>query len=221
MRHTFTLFAPSLAGLPELLRSCFVHPWVASYQVGFGPPLVGSSDRLREAARVANGALEKLDAYFRCCILPDDERRRLASLHRRLVVRRLGPVEAETLDQTYGDALDLRLRLRRPDEPPPGWALEAWRARWPHTLDPALDLEGRFLVRLDDPRGERLLHHQTVAAAAAAQRADAALELRVAAVASALWSTWLEAWSEDSGYGFIELGRPLPHARQVEDGRSL
>lgn len=219
MKHTFALLATSLARLPELLRSAFLHPWIATYQIGFGPPLVGASDRLRVEAREARSALDKLEIYFRHCVVNEDERRRLATLHRRLVVRRLGPVEAETLDATYADVVDLRLRLRRMNEPPPGVDPDAWEDIAPE--DPGLDHEGRVIFRLDDPRGERLLHHESVAAAATVVEADAALELRVEADAASPWSRWLTEWARASGHAFVDLGRPLPHARQVEDGHLL
>lgn len=219
MKHAFTLLAPNLRRLPALLRSAFAHPWVGSYQVGFGPPLVSASAELRTEVRAANGVLEKLDIYFRRCILDEPERRRLALLHRRLVVRRLGPVEAETLDETFADALDLRLCLRRAGDPPPDLDGPTWARLAP--ADPDTDHEGRFILRLDDPRGERLLHHESVAAAARDGEHDAALELRVAADTVDAWIAWLQDWARTSGHRWVELGRPLPHARQVEDGRSL
>lgn len=219
MKHAFTLLAPSLGRLPALLRSAFRHPWIASYQVGFGPPLVGASDRLRRDVRASNGVLEKLEAYFRHCIADDAERRRLADLHRRLIVRRLGPVEAETLDATYADALDLRLCLRRTEDPPPDIDARDWAQVAP--ADPQTDHEGRLLLRLDDPRGERLLHHGAVAEAALDAADDAAIELRVAADAVVAWSRFLADWARTSGHRWVEIGRPLPHAKQVEDGRPL
>lgn len=218
MKHAFSLLAPSLKRLPSLLRSAFAHPWIGSYQVGFGPPLVGASAELRAEVRGAS-ALEKLDIYFRRCVLNEPERRRLALLHRRLVVRRLGPVEAETLDATFADVLDLRLCLRRADQPPPDVDGASWARVAP--ADPDTDHEGRFILRLDDPRGERLLHHEAVAATARDGETDAALELRVAADAVGSWTAWLEDWARTSGHRWVELGRPLPHARQIEDGRSL
>lgn len=217
MKHAFVLLAPGSRRLPALLRSAFSHPWLASFQVGFGPPLVGASAELRDEVRSARGALEKLDVYFRRCILNEPERRRLAQLHRRLVVRRLGPVEAETLDETFADALDLRLCLRRNDNPPPDVDHAAWRDLAP--TDAAADHEGRLLVRLDDPWGERLLHHEAVSAASG--DGAAAVELRVAAEVAPTWLAWLRDWERTSGHRWVELGRPLPHARQIEDGRSL
>jgi len=219
VKHTLVLLAPGLEEVPDVLRSAFLHPWVASYQIGFGPPLVGSSEGLRDALRDAKGALDKLYVYFRHCVIDDAERFRLVALHRRLVVRRQGPVEAEALDASYADVIDLRMRLRRPHEPPPGRREVTWPGVLP--AGPDADLEGRIVVRLDDPRGERLLHHELVSGLATDAERDAALEVQVDADAASAWSAWLDQWSEDSGYRGIGLRRPLPHARQTEDGRSM
>ncbi|MGF1511002.1 MAG: hypothetical protein ACFB9M_16025 [Myxococcota bacterium] len=218
MKVPILFFAPDLSELPRMLRSAFTDPWVTSFQVGFGPPLVKSSTRLLDRLKDPVSALDKMDAYLECCLLNRDERKRLATEHRRTVVRRLGPVEAEALDRAAADAIDLRLRLRGADTPPDDVALDLWQAL-PRNEGP--DEEARFLIRLDDPSGTRWLEVDPVRRELSGGHDGLALELQVSAGVRLLWLAWAEAWSKRSGYltlGGLDL---RPHARVIRNGESL
>ncbi len=213
MKHVLVLFSDDLGALPRLLEASFVHPWVASYQIGFGPPVLGSSPALKRRAHGLS-ALQKLELYLTRCVLDDRERQRLVLLHRKLVVQRRGPVEAESLDEAATEVIDLRARLRRRGEPPRGASDGEWfPSDWPSDC---AEFEGRFHLRLDDPRGERLLHHELVASAAGGHRL--ALELRIDPSARIAWAHWANDLCRDSDYRWFELGRPLSHARRTDDG---
>jgi hypothetical protein len=214
---SFVLLAPRLAALPALLEAAFTHPWVASYQVGFGPPLVRSSERLAARLAGAVGALRKLEAYLEVCLL-DAERLRLAGLHRRLLVRSRGPVEAEELDAASAEVFDLSLRLHDPARARPDVRAAMGAAgSIADELPPDL-LTGRFQLRLLDPAGDRLLHVAAVAAEAAKRGDTAALELRVSVAAYPLWQAWAGDLVDRSGFAVIDLGEPAPLARVLRDG---
>jgi len=219
----YALVADDLLSLPRMLRAAFVHPWVASYQVGFGPPLVGATPALRERVRGANGALEKLDVYLEHCILDHRERTRLAEQQRRLLVRRMGPLEAEELSRASMDALDLSLRLHVPSTAPAA----ARRSMEERGVDlesvpvatPPEHLTGRFVVSLSDPMNDRLLHVPEVVAAAPGPRGTAmALELRASVHFRPLWNAYLEVLSYVAPFRAVEVGDPAAHARVTRDG---
>lgn len=215
----FVILGRGLPRLGAMLRELFVHPWVASYQIGFGPPLVRANAAVTARARAAKSALEKLDAYLELCVLAPDERARLVVLERRLTVRRLGAVDAEAVDEASAEALDLAIRLHHPTRAPPALSAElrAHGAPEGSSLGAGPDeLGGRFLVRLADPENRRLLDDPRVAEAAAGGGGLAlALELRVPADARELYAAWLSAARERGVevLRVVELGDPVPHAR--------
>src|SRR5262245_25770924 len=88
-----------LAALAPTLKRMFEHPWIASYMIGFGPPLIKSSEKIKERVKTAKSALEKLEAYVDVCLRDETERARLTALHRKLMVKSRGPLEAEQLDE--------------------------------------------------------------------------------------------------------------------------
>lgn len=210
---SFVLLSPGpRPQLAALLKSAFSDPWVGSYQIGFGPPVIKSSSTLTDRLKGVLPALEKLEIYLDVC-LAEEERRRLAKLHRALVVRRLGPVEAEAVDEASADVFDLSLRLHTPlraTEPVRASMLAAGVALdW---VDEGLapdSLSGRFYVHLDDPDGERLLSIPEVAQTAS----KLAVELRVPIVVRRLFLAWLERRRRDLGAEFVDLGAPASHAR--------
>ncbi|MBI2375978.1 MAG: hypothetical protein HYV07_18435 [Deltaproteobacteria bacterium] len=148
------------ADLPELLEHAFSHPWVTTYQIGFGPPLVRASAKLVERLKGARTTFDKLREYVSCCVLDREECRRLADLHIKLLARRFGPLEAEDVDRYSADALDLSLRLfdlgRAPPEVVASMRAAKLDTKWPAELG-FDDLGARFLVRLSDPRNLRML----------------------------------------------------------------
>ena len=107
----FAWTQPRLEDLGPLLKAALQHPWVASYQVGFGPPLINSSMALERSLSSVASAVDKLLAYLEVCFYDEAERTRLAQLHRRMVVQRMGPVEAEVVRTASAEVLDLSLRL--------------------------------------------------------------------------------------------------------------
>jgi hypothetical protein len=219
---SFVLVADGLTQLAPTLRALFTHPWVASYQIGFGPPLVRSSDRIIERVRGAKSALEKLDAYLDVCVLNEPERRRLNALHRTLTVRRLGPVEAEALDESSAEALDLGLRLHNPGQTTP--ALHDQMRNAGVTFDmfvlnlPPDALSARVHLRLADPRGERLLHVEEVRNLADNPDVALALELRVPPKVQPLYAVWLDLFERHGRFKVAFLGDPTSHARVSSDG---
>lgn len=210
---SFVLVGPGTRSqLHELLSAAFTDPWVGSYQVGFGPPLIKSSDRLTQRLKGVLPALEKLSIYLEVC-LAEEERRRLAKLHRALLVRRLGPVEAEMVDESSADVFDLSLRLHSPLRAPPAVRASMLEAGvgldW---VDEGLapdSSSGRFFVHLDDPDGERLLSIPEVGATGA----GLAVELRVPIVMRRLFLAWLERRHRETGARFVDLGAPASHAK--------
>lgn len=191
-----------------ILRDALSDSWVGSYQVGFGPPLVGATADLRTQVRQARSALEKLELYLNHCLLDPPTRRRLSGLHRRLVIRRAGPQEAEALDRAASEALDLRMRLRLPDSPPPELDLATWQALpWPS--DP-MSAEAQFLVRLDDPFGKRWQRER--------HEEQLWVELRVDAPAHPVWARWAEDWSRRTGWRVDLRREPISHAPRILNG---
>ncbi|MBI4815490.1 MAG: hypothetical protein HY791_04500 [Deltaproteobacteria bacterium] len=158
--HSIALVLENGHHLPDLLRHAFTHPWVSTYQVGFGPPLVRASDKLVDRLRGVQSTFDKLRIYLECCILDGDECKRLAEIHSKSLTRRLGQLEAEDVDRYSADALDLSLRLYDIHRAPPQ-VVESMRGahldtKWPKEVG-FEQLGARFLVRLSDPRNERLL----------------------------------------------------------------
>ncbi|MEM1024535.1 MAG: hypothetical protein AAGD10_06830 [Myxococcota bacterium] len=201
MKLCFILLGRDLEELPALLRSVFEHPWVSSFQVGFGPPLVRSSRALTEALEHAHSALEKLDAYLAHCVLDRGMVDRLAQMHRRQLVRRHGPIEAEALDKAATDAIDLSLRLR-PDETT-GFVLPA-----PPDLG-----EARIVLRLDDPSGTRWYQASELAEHFTAEVPPGLLvEMRTGVESRARWARWVEDWSRTTGRAAVTDVELIPHA---------
>lgn len=213
--------------LPVVLRAAFEHPWIGSYQIGFGPPLVRSSDHLIHRLAETRSAIDKLETYLHVCVLDREECTRLAAIHRRLLVRRHGPIEAEELDAASTEALDLSLRLHVPTDAPTNARVEMlasgvrFDAPPPGTV-PEL-LTGRFLVRLSDPRNERLLHRQDVASLGTRAGFDVSesalvLELRVPIASADFWEVWVQNFSRKAPAYGIRLGELSSHARTTRDG---
>ncbi len=220
----FVLVGDHFRLLPGILRALFEDGWVASYQVGFGPPLVRSSETLIRRLKGARSVLEKLDVYLKVCYLDAGERARLAQLHRRLTVRRRGPVEAEELSALCKDVLDLVIRLYAPEGAPAAVREEmetegvdfsnTYSGQGPEALS------GRILVRLADPKNERLLHIDKVQAAAKDPEHSFAIDLRASVVSQKLWWYWLKRMGSRGLFTPVYLGDPVSHARVKRDGRS-
>ncbi len=212
---SFVLLSPGPRPLlASLLRSAFSDPWVGSYQIGFGPPLIKSSAALTERLKGVLPALQKLEIYLDVC-LAEEERRRLAKLQRALLVRRHGPLEAEAVDEASADVFDLSLRLHTPlKAPEPVRASMIAAGVELDWVDEGLapdSLSGRFYVHLEDPDGERLLSIPEVAKTSA----GLAVELRVPIVVRRLFLAWLERRKRETGASFVDLGAPVSHARVV------
>jgi hypothetical protein len=219
----FAILGERRRELPDLLKAAFEHPWIASYQVGFGPPLVRSSDRITARLKECRTALEKLRAYFEVCILDEEERRRLAALHRVLLVKQHGPIEAETLDAASSTAVDLTLRVHIPACAPEKVASSMTEAGVDFELiprdTPPEIMAARFLVRLNDPYNDRLLHRHDVREMVADPDDAVALEMRVPVALRPLYQKWLADLARRSGFGFVDLEDPVSHARVHQDGR--
>ncbi len=222
---SFVMVAESPMRMPGVLRAAFEHPWVASYQIGFGPPLVRATPELTERVRGARSVLEKLDVYLEICLLDPEQRSRLASAHQRLITRARGPVEAEELDAASTDALDLSLRLSVPSTAPPKAQPSLQAAR----VDPEIIprdaapecLSGRFYVRLSDPFGQRLLEVPEVGALADRRFTDAlAIELRADPTYGWYWEMWLEDLANHVPIAWTSLGDPVSRARRSQDGEA-
>lgn len=214
-----------LPGLFGAFRSLLSDRWVASYQVGFGPPLVRATAALAEDAGRARSALDKLDVYLRHALLDEPTCQGLARRHREALVRRRGPVEAEALDDASEHVWDLSLRLHTPATAP-----RAVAARM-HTFGvtslslppstPPEALTGRFRVHLHDPRGGRLLDVPAVSASASTPGRAAAVELRVGLPLRWVWQRWLvDLEARDPSLRVVDLGEPTSHARVRRDGVS-
>ena len=220
-RACFALVLPAPKAWFAALSTAFTHSWVSSYQVGFGPPLIRAHDRLIASLRHARGALGKLEAYLNHCYLDDGQRRRLADLHRRLLVRRLGPVEAESIRDASRHVLDLTVQLHSPDGAPPS-VREAMQALGPLTCvgldDPPEHRAGRFWIHLGDARNTRLLDVDAVRAHIEDPDVQAVLALTVPAEAIVLFEGWLRTWAPEAGYPVVKLDGPVSVARTTRDG---
>jgi len=206
--------------LTPTLKRLFAHPWVASYMIGFGPPLIRSSDRVITRLRDAKSAFDKLEIYVDECLLHEDERRRLVGIHRRLLVRARGPIEAEELDEASAEVIDLSMRLHHPAFAPPA-VLEAMRARGlgvdaPPMKSPPDAMTARVYVRLADPRGSRLLDTAEVRALVDDPESALAFEMRMPPAVRGLYATFLAELGE--GIAFVHFGDPKAHARVTRDG---
>lgn len=219
-RYTFALVSPRFTRLAEVLRVVFEHPWVASYQIGFGPPLVRANAPVTAAVKAARSALDKLSAYATHCLFDRAEQARLAALHRQLLVRRHGPIEAEEAALRAADVLDLSLRLFTPASASPAIRQQMLDGG----VDPALGagaapelLSGRFLVRLEDPRNERLLELPVIAAKvppiAPLSGEPMVLELSVDPALAPLWRAFTRSLEGAEGIVPVELGDPASLAR--------
>lgn len=156
------------------------HPWIATYAVGFGPPLIGANPALRDRLAAATGALSKLEAYADTCLVPQKERVRLAWMHR----LRLRTDDRREASRRSTEALDLTLRLHHPATAPARVAPELTGAG---LVFPAPEhLDARLLVRLDDPLGASLGARLDV------PEEVLVLELVVDPHAAELWRTWGE-----------------------------
>ena len=219
----FALILPGPRDWLEALTTAFTHPWVASYQIGFGPPLVRANDRLIAAVAKSASAIEKLDAYLTCCYLDDDQRRRLAGLHRRLLVRRHGPLEAEAIRAASRDVLDLTVQLHAPAVAPPVIA-ESMEAAVPSASERTVPPEhrvGRFWVHLADPRNERMIAVDAVAAHVSDPEDQAVLPLTTTPHFADLYEAWLDDWAKSAGYPVVKLEGPVSAARAYRDGVSI
>jgi len=195
LKRSLLLLGANLADLPSLLRSVFEHPWVGSFQVGFGPPLVRSSPQLTAALGRAGSALEKLDAYLGHCVVDEAVAARLSTLHRKQLVQRHGPIEAEALDRAATDAIDLSFRLKSAE-----------------TENPSVG-EARIILRLDDPSGGRWSRAPEVAdRLQRAKDQDLVVEVRVDAAGYEDWARWGGDWSERTGRPAIADVELIPHA---------
>lgn len=218
----FVFLGARLPVLHRVLARAFEHDWVASYQIGFGPPLVRSSDALVTRLGYAETAIDKLRAYLETCVYDDVERRRLASLHRAALTRRRGPLEAEEVRRASADVLDLSLRLHHPLRAPPGVA-EDMRSSGvvedevPADLPPDAQA-ARFWVHLDDPRNTRLLFDEEVARAVEDPERALALELWVPVALRGLFRIWTQALARDAELIALDIGAPRSVARVSRDG---
>ena len=147
--------------LGRMLRAALTHPWVASYQVGFGPPILRATPKLTERAKATNSVLEKLDVYLDFLLGDDRERKRLADRLRLITINRSGRVSAELLDHANNEALDLSVRLHHPTSAPPAVKramLEAGVSSLHESADLAPEsLTARFCLRLSDPQNRGLV----------------------------------------------------------------
>lgn len=147
--------------LGRMLRATVTHSWVASYQVGFGPPLLRATPKLTERTKATNSALEKLDVYLEFLLGDERERKRLADRLRLIALNKSGRLEPELLDHANNQALDLSFRLHHPAASPPAVKremLEAGVSSAPElTGDGPEALTARFCLRLSDPQNRGLL----------------------------------------------------------------
>ncbi len=204
-----------------VLTTAFTHPWVTSYQVGFGPPLVRAHDRLIAAVARANSALQKLEAYLEHCYLDDGQRRRLAQLHRRLLVRRHGPLEAELIRAATPDVLDLTVQLHAPRSAPAAArdemrGLDTRPGVGPD--DPPEHRTGRFWIHLADPCNLRLMEVDAVKRKLTDPDTQAVLALTVPATGADLFEGWLRVWTPAADCDFARLEGPVSVARAYRDG---
>ena len=166
------------AELGARLTAALRHPWIATYAVGFGPPLIGANPALRERLATATGALSKLEAYADTCLVPQKERVRLAWIHR----LRLRTDDRREASRRSTEALDLTLRLHHPSTAPARVAPELAAAGREFPAPELLD--ARLLVRLDDPLGASLGARLDV------PEEVLVLELVVDLAAAEVWRAW-------------------------------
>ncbi|MFO0725705.1 MAG: hypothetical protein U1E65_18110 [Myxococcota bacterium] len=205
--YVFLLLGSPLAAIPEIITKVMRHPAVGGYQIGFGPPLVKANPRVVDALKTARSPFEKLEIYFRHCLLDPKERVRLTWRHRAMVTQRLGPLEAEEVALHYADALDLVVTLReQAPAGPPGALGEVQPSGGARS--------GRFLLRFDDLANDRLLELPALAGRVPAVE-PFALELRVAPAAEARFQALLQ---EIEGVTVVALGDPASLARARRDG---
>lgn len=167
------------AELGARLVAAMRHPWIATYAVGFGPPLIGANDALKERLKTAAGAFAKLEAYADTCLVPEKERVRMFWKHR----LRIRGEDRREASRRSTEALDLTMRLHRPDTAPA--ILRAELA----AVDPAAfagSLEARLMVRLDDPLGAGL------GARLGIEEDELILELVIEDAAAPAWRAWAE-----------------------------
>ena len=223
--YVFALIVDNLESLPRVFRAAFTHPWVESYQIGFGPPLVRSTETLTQNVRACESAIEKLSVYLEHCIIDQAECRRLAELQRRLVVRRFGPVEAESLSEASRQALDLRIRLKSPLTATPEIlaSFESYKLPLDKIAESArADLGAHFLIRLDDPRNVRYFDLPELGLSEDRDYSQiCVLELRTPVACRAYWAAYLQILSEIAPFTMAEVGDPRSWAKVSRDGRSL
>ena len=217
----FAVIVPGPRAWLAVLSTAFTHPWVSSYQIGFGPPLVRAHDRLIAAVARANSALQKLEAYLEHCYLDDGQRRRLAQLHRRLLVRRHGPLEAELIRAATPDVLDLTVQLYAPGAAPgvaraDMRAMDALPGIGPE--DPPQNRTGRFWIHLADPCNLRLMEVDAVKRTLTDSDTQAVLALTVPPPGAALFERWLKVWTPTVDCAFARLEGPVSVARAYRDG---
>ena len=217
----FAIVIPNPRAWFSVLSTAFKHPWVMSYQVGFGPPLVRAHDRLIAAVSQTRNALEKLQAYLDHCYHDDEQRRRLAGLHRRLLVRRHGPVEAEAIRSATKDVLDLSVQLYPPLSAPAA-AKEEMRSlgaqKGVGVDDPPEFRTGRFWIHLADPCNVRLMEVDVVKAQIQDSNEQAVLALTVPAPGAELFEGWLRSWTPALDCVAVKLDGPVSVARAYRDG---
>lgn len=205
-----------LQGLPALARAVFGDAWLSSYQIGFGPPLVGSP--LGHALRAAPSALDRLAMAIEGGLVDAGAAGTFAREQRRRLVRQQGPLEAEALDTASEQVFDLSLRLFSPAHATPEVA-EQMRVHGVTKEDvpaetPPEALAGRLRLHLHDPRGARLLDVPVVAAAVEDAETAAAAELRAPGGSRAIFQRWLVALeSRAPELRVVDLGEPTSHAR--------
>ncbi|MEL7369779.1 MAG: hypothetical protein AAFN74_12755 [Myxococcota bacterium] len=220
----FAVVLPGPRAWFDVLSTAFTHPWVISYQVGFGPPLVRAHDRLIDALRSARSALDKLEIYLEHCYLDAHHRRRLAGLHRRLLVRRFGPLEAEAVRSASRDVLDLTVQLYPPSSAPDR-VRSAMRAaeieRIGEVEEAPEHRTGRFWIHLNDPRNYRLMDVDAVRHHVDNPDDQAVLALTVPATGAALFDGWLQQWTKDMKLPVVRLEGPVSVARAYRDGVNI
>lgn len=223
--YVFGLLLRHPRAASSVLRALFRHPWVDSYRIDFGPPLVRSSPELTERIRNSKDTLDKLFIYLDTCILNADECRRLAEIQRKQVVRRLGPVEAEALAEASRQAIDLRLSLVPFAVAAPDVKASMKRSGLNEANTQELTREqlgAYFLIRLDDPRNARAFDVSQVKSRLGTQVDDAVLlELRTTVNARSYWKAYLETLSLVTSFEPIEIGDPLSWAKVKRDGKAL
>ena len=223
--YVLGLVAQDMRALPRIFRAAFSHPWVDTYQIGFGPPLVGSSTVLSQRAKECTSAIEKLELYLEHCIIDAEECQRLAELQRRLVVRRFGPVEAESLREASRQALDLRIRLKSPRVA----SKEILSSMTSMQLDTeqiaSSSIEAfaaHFLIRLDDPRNTRLFDLPELNLDPAFQNEDTCVvELRTRPECRDYWAAFLKVLAEVAPFEMARIGDPRAWAKVSRDGKNL